>query len=209
MKPAIRYNALRTRAPRLPLAFRALAGALTAFLLIVAQADQCLAQGKRKIDRRKALEMLEYDSSLFMKKKDPLFAGMLSWYIPGLGHYYSEEYLKGTVFMVTEYGLMITAIVSFIDFDFSAGGGSGFQMRLDSSEANLGAFKIPRRTIFWGTMVIVGIMHLYSVSDAVLSARSYNERLEKKRIRWKEKYPDIDFSYDGKKDLYIGFRTEF
>lgn len=188
---------------------RAIAAVLAAFFLFFALDDECLAQQRGKADRRKALETLEYDPSLFMKKKDPFFAGILSWYIPGLGHYYSEEYLKGTVFLVTEYALAITAIVSFVNFDFSAGGGSGFQIKLDSSDADLGAFRIPRRTIFWGTMVIVGIMHIYSVSDAVLSARSYNERLEQKRIRWKEKYPDIDFSYDGGKDFHIGFRTRF
>ncbi|HDP79367.1 MAG TPA: hypothetical protein ENN21_00835, partial [Spirochaetes bacterium] len=36
-----------------------------------------------------AMELPEYDSVFFIKKKDPILAGMLSWYMPGLGQYYS------------------------------------------------------------------------------------------------------------------------
>jgi hypothetical protein len=44
-------------------------------------------------------EELDYNNVFFMKKRDPIFAGMLSWYVPGLGQYYSGQYVKARSFL--------------------------------------------------------------------------------------------------------------
>jgi hypothetical protein len=141
-----------------------------------------------------------------MKKKDPVFAGMLSYYMPGLGQYYSQQYVKGTVFLVTEYTLLIGGIFYFMNFDFAAGGSSGFNLKVDAKRTDLGVVETSRRNVFFGILGAVAVIHVYNISDAVLSARRYNRRLDQKRNELKKKYPDLEFSFDGKKVLYIGIQ---
>lgn len=154
-------------------------------------------------------EVLEYNNVLLAKKKDPIFAGMLSWYIPGLGQYYSGEIWKGTAFLVTEYTLVIAAFFYFVNIDFSAGNKSGFNIRIDAKRTDLGLVSTSRRNIFYGIMGIVLVIHLFNISDAVMSARKFNMLLDEKRMQFNEKYPSLDLSYDGKNGVYLGMQRAF
>ncbi len=155
------------------------------------------------------MELMEYDNVFFTKKKDPVLGGMLSWYMPGLGQYYSEQYIKGTVFLVTEYALLIGGIFYFMNFDFAAGGSSGFNLKVDAKRTDLGVVETSRRNVFYGIMGAVAVIHLYNVSDAVVSARRFNRRLDQKRNEMKRKYPNLEFSLGDRKVMYIGIQNRF
>ncbi len=149
---------------------------------------------------------LDYNNVFFLKKRDPIFAGMLSWYVPGLGQYYSGQYVKGTVFLVTEYSIVIGALFYFMNFDFSAGSGSGVSLKVDARRTDLGVVETSRRNVFIGLMAVAGVLHLYNVSDAVMSARDFNQSLDRRRQRMREKYPEINFDYEQGKGVSIGIR---
>ncbi|TAL30954.1 MAG: hypothetical protein EPN93_18980 [Spirochaetes bacterium] len=174
---------------------------LSIFIMSAVNANaQVAAPGGEK---KPSIEGLEYDSILFSKKLDPIFAGMLSWYMPGLGQYYSAEYTKGTIFLVTEYTLVFGAIFYYLNIDFAAGTGSGFNLRVDAKRTDLGVVETSRRNVFFGLIGIAVGLHLYNMYDAVMSARGYNTRLEKSRIQYREIYPKLDFGSDGK-SLFLG-----
>lgn len=167
------------------------------------------AAPKKAPAKEKEWEGLKYDRAFFAVKKDPLFAGMLSWYMPGLGQYYSEEYVKGTVFLVTEYTMVITSIFYFLNFDFSAGGGSGFKINVDAKRTNLGVISTSRKNIFYGVLTVLFLVHLYNVSDAVKSAKKFNADLEEERIKLRQTYPGMKMGREETRDLYFGFGRSF
>jgi len=161
-----------------------------------------------KARREEILRSLEYNRYFFERKRDPVFAGILSWYVPGLGQYYSGEIWKGTAFLVSEYTLTLCAIFYFLNFDFNAGGGTGFKISVDAKRTDLGVVETSRRNIFLGMLAGVFVLHLYNVSDAVQSARSFNIELEEKRQKLKKDYPFLYTAEDleGKRSVYIGFQ---
>jgi hypothetical protein len=61
--------------------------------------------------------------SISKEKKDPILAGALSWYVPGLGQIYSGAYLKGIAFFVVEESLFIGTLLSFFELQLDVTGG--------------------------------------------------------------------------------------
>lgn len=172
-----------------------------------AQAGAPVRRPARADEQKKQFyDELDYNNVFFLKKRDPIFAGMLSWYVPGLGQYYSGQYVKGTVFLVTEYSIVIGALFYFLNFDFSAGSGSGLSLKVDARRTDLGVVETSRKNVFIGLMAMAGVIHLYNVSDAVLSARDFNQSLERRRQRMREKYPEINFDYEQGKGVSIGIQ---
>lgn len=153
-----------------------------------------------------AIDDIEYSPYFFERRRDPIFAGFLSWYVPGLGQYYSGRIWKGTAFLVTEYTLLFCAIFYFLDFDFSAGNGSGFQIHADAKRTDLGVVETSRRNVFIGMLSVVFMIHLYNVSDAVQSAKDFNRELEIKRRELQRRYPSIYTGYNETRSVYIGFQ---
>jgi len=47
------------------------------------------------------------DNDYAKSRKDPILAGALSWYVPGLGQMYSGAFLKGAAFFVIEEALAL------------------------------------------------------------------------------------------------------
>ncbi len=181
---------------------------LAVLLCVLVNMTAWAAERKPPVQKENTEVMPEYDSVFFIKKKDPILAGMLSWYMPGLGQYYSGEFFKGTLFLVTEYTLAITAIFYFLNFDFAAGGSSGFNLRVDAKRTDLGVVETSRRNVFYGMLVLVGILHIYNISDAVISAGKFNERLERRRERFRQRYPKLEFGYEERKGIYVGLQTK-
>ena len=56
------------------------------------------------------------------RKKDPIFAGALSWYMPGLGQMYAGDLVKGGVFFVIEEALLIGTVLSFAELKLDVTG---------------------------------------------------------------------------------------
>jgi TM2 domain-containing membrane protein YozV len=155
------------------------------------------------------LKNLEYNSAFFERKRDPILAGILSWYVPGLGQFYSGKIWKGTAFLVTEYSLTIGAIFYFLNFDFSAGGKTGFKVNVDAKRTDLGVVETSRRNVFYGIMSLVAVIHLYNISDAVSSARAFNGELEIERRRLHKAYPFIYTGSEEKRSIYLGMQSHF
>jgi hypothetical protein len=184
--------------------------ALSAEKVKKTEKDQKTIEKAKKSEKdQSTLENLEYDRYFFEKKKDPIFAGILSWYVPGLGQYYSGEIIKGTTFLVVEYGLIIGAVFYFLNFDFAAGSGSGFNIKVDAKRTDLGFVETSRRNVFIGIMAIVFGIHLYNISDAVKSARNANVEMEKRRIKLKELYPFLDISCNDGRRMNVGLEIRF
>lgn len=210
----MKYRMTMPLLARRPLSRRTAVVVMVALLLVGGTAGAAAAQAKapakvpaKAAQQRSGLyEEIDYNNVFFLKKRDPIFAGMLSWYVPGLGQFYSAEYVKGTVFLVTEYSIVIGALFYFLNFDFSAGGGSGLSLKVDARRTDLGVVETSRRNVFIGLMAAAGLLHLYNVSDAVLSARDFNQSLDRRRQQMREKYPEINFDYERGQGVSIGIR---
>lgn len=210
----LKYRITMVPPPGVILPLKIAAIALVAAILVIWTAEAAPAQARfpqkppaRAADQKSGFyDELDYNNVFFMKKRDPIFAGMLSWYVPGLGQYYSGQYVKGTVFLVTEYSIVIGALFYFMNFDFSAGGDSGLSLKVDARRTDLGVVETSRRNVFIGLMATAGLLHLYNVSDAVMSARDYNRSLDRRRQQMREKYPEINFDYEKGKGVSIGIR---
>jgi hypothetical protein len=148
-------------------------------------------------------DILKYEKALFDKKKDPIFSGMMSWYMPGLGQYYCGRVVKGTAFLVTEYALFLGAIFYFLDFDFAAGGSSGFNVGIDAKRTDIGVVETSRKNVFIALMSLVAVIHVVNVSDAYYSAKDFNRQLEEERNRLRSKYPNIRIGFENKRGVYI------
>ncbi len=146
---------------------------------------------------------------LFEKKKDPLFAGILSFYMPGLGQFYSDEKLKGAIFLVTEYTIVIGSLFYFLDFNFKAGSDSGFNLEIDAKRTDLGVISTKRKNLFYTTLATLSVIHVYNIIDAVKSAGSFNASLQEKRQELIKKYPKLNFGYNTKGGMYFGLSSPF
>ncbi len=107
-------------------------------------------------------------------RKDPILAGALSWYVPGLGQFYSGAFLKGAAFLIVEEGLLITTIISVAELELSVSSGVSLGLNItakDDTNRN-------ERTlaIVMGSALVV--VHFVNIIDAVNSARNFNRRQE-------------------------------
>ncbi len=106
-------------------------------------------------------------------KKDPIFAGALSWYMPGLGQMYAGNLVKGGVFFVIEEALLVGTVLSFAELKLDVTGDIdiGFNIKSkdnpDRNEQKVG--------IILG-VVFIGV-HFFNIIDAVNTTRTYNRSL--------------------------------
>jgi len=131
-------------------------------------------------------------------RKDPILAGALSWYVPGLGQLYAGALVKGAVFFVIEEALLISTVLTFATLKLDVTGDIDIGLNIKSkSETN----KSERRTgIILGVSFIT--VHFINVIDAVNTTRKYN-RSHQMRVY-------TDFHYDINRDVYeFGFKKPF
>ncbi len=131
-------------------------------------------------------------------RKDPILAGALSWYVPGLGQLYAGALLKGAVFFVIEEALLISTVLTFAKLKLDVTGDIDIGLNIKSkSETN----KSERRTgIILGVSFIT--VHFFNVIDAVNTTRKYN-RSHQMRVY-------TDFHYGINRDVYeFGFKKPF
>ncbi|MEJ5361542.1 MAG: hypothetical protein WHV26_05715 [Spirochaetota bacterium] len=168
------------------------------------------AQTKKKEVSPQELSLTDDEIKvLFEKKKDPLFAGILSFYMPGLGQFYSDEKLKGALFLVTEYTIVIGSLFYFLDFNFKAGSDSGFNLGIDAKRTDLGVISTKRKYLFYATVGTLSLIHIYNIIDAVQSAGSFNTSLQQKRQELIKKYPQINLGYNSDGGMYFGLSSGF
>jgi len=129
---------------------------LVAFLVLVSLLVPALSFGEEELKLR----------------KDPILAGALSWYVPGLGQFYAGAIFKGATFMVVEYALLYSTIISIAEVELGLSGGISLGLKISSKRG--GATTSERTTaIVLGTTLI--IIHFVNIIDAVNTTRKYNE----------------------------------
>ncbi len=114
----------------------------------------------------------------YYNRKDPLLSGVLSWYMPGLGQFYCEKYVKGSIFWLIENTLFISTILTVADINFSVNKDIGFQFSIKPKET------ISRKEETIGITLAVSfvLFHIYNVIDAVQTAKNVNsDNAEKMR----------------------------
>lgn len=86
-------------------------------------------------------------------RKDPRLAGALSVFVPGLGHMYAGETLKGAVLS----GIFVGSIVAVIG-------------------ADIGQTNASITPAAWGAITLLGGVYLYALIDAPFAAHRANAR---------------------------------
>ncbi len=105
-------------------------------------------------------------------RKDPILAGALSWYVPGLGQFYAGAFVKGAIFWVVEETLLVSTILTLAELELNVTGDIGLGLNIKSKE---NPAKGERRTaLVLGTSLIV--LHFINVVDAVNTTRNYNKK---------------------------------
>ena len=114
----------------------------------------------------------------FKLKKNPFFAGSLSWYYPGMGQVYNGEFLKGGLFATAEYLLLYFAINRVSDISFKLQEGIIVNENPVITQGD--------RNISIGLFTLTGILHIYNIYDSINGSLKHNlkysDRLKGERI---------------------------
>lgn len=104
-------------------------------------------------------------------EKDPFIAGLLSWFMMGMGQIYAHEYTKGSIFIAANLvsKLSLVLLISHINTKYSPGGNEIINIDWKSFDSNTKFLVIGYFATSFG-------LRVYNVVDAVKSAREYNER---------------------------------
>ena len=131
-------------------------------------------------------------------KKDPIFAGALSWYVPGLGQIYSEAYIKGALFWIVEESLIVGTIMSFANLKLDITRAFDLGVVIKSKETSSTSDK--RTAILLGVSLIT--VHFFNVVDAVSTSLRYNRNVE-------DNY-SVKFNYNfGQDEFILGAKMRF
>jgi TM2 domain-containing membrane protein YozV len=108
------------------------------------------------------------------QRKDPILAGALSWYVPGLGQMYSGAILKGAVFFAVEEALLVSTILTFAEIKLDVTGNLGLGINI-KSKSNPDR-EDQRKALIFGVSLVA--IHFINVIDAVNTTRKYNHERE-------------------------------
>jgi TM2 domain-containing membrane protein YozV len=108
------------------------------------------------------------------RRKDPILAGALSWYVPGLGQMYSGAILKGAAFFVVEETLLVSTVLTFAEIKLDVTGNVGLGINI-KSKSDPDSEDRQKAVILGITLLAV---HFINVIDAVNTTRKHNRELE-------------------------------
>ncbi len=108
-----------------------------------------------------------------IKRQDPFLAGVLSWYMAGLGQIYAGEYFKGAVFWCIDYTLYISAILTVADINFSSNKDIGFQINIKPKKD----ISTKQKTIAISLAAGYVLFHIYNVIDAIKTVKRNNLKI--------------------------------
>jgi TM2 domain-containing membrane protein YozV len=162
---------------------------------------------KTSIDEEK-LRKIEEEFDL--QKKDPLLAGVLSYYTPGLGQLYAEAPLKGAIYFVLDSSLLLAAVFSIADLDLVANSDTGLNIGIHLKKNELG--EIPDSNI--RIAAAFGIMwfcfRVWNIVDALETTKDLNMQIYK-RIEIQYNAQSYKLQEERKNDErhYLTFQTRF
>jgi len=101
------------------------------------------------------------------ERKDPFIAGVLSWSWSGLGQFYTQNYKKGSAFLLAD--LAEKGVLVYMLFHISE--------KYSNSDQDVNWSDISRKdqTIVVGLLFSIFLTRVFSVVDAVDSAHEYNK----------------------------------
>ncbi len=102
--------------------------------------------------------------------KDPFIAGLLSWFMMGIGQFYCKEYTKGSIFIAADLAdkTSLILLISYINNRYSQGDQTIYM--------NWSAFDPGTKVLIISYFTVKFGVKIYSVIDAVQSAHKYNSR---------------------------------
>ncbi|HDS09477.1 MAG TPA: hypothetical protein ENN73_04550, partial [Firmicutes bacterium] len=123
-------------------------------------------------------------------KKDPILASSISWYIPGGGQFYSGKYLKGSIFLITEAGLFVTALGLVSNYSYDIGNGFLVDAKRDVS--------LKDKQLAWGLGTLLLGIHVYNIVDAYKTAKNFNHSIDSELQK-----NQLQYMYSERKDPFI------
>jgi TM2 domain-containing membrane protein YozV len=102
--------------------------------------------------------------------KDPFIAGMLSWFMMGIGQFYCKEYTKGSIFIAADLvdKTSLILLISYIN--------SRYSQSDQTIYINWSAFDPGTKVLIISYFTVKFGVKFYSVIDAIQSANKYNSR---------------------------------
>lgn len=107
--------------------------------------------------------------------RDPFIAGLLSWFMMGIGQIYCREYTKGSIFIAADLAdkASLILLVSYINNKYSQSD--------ETIYVNWGAFEPGTKVLIISYFTIKFGLRFYNVIDAIQSAKEYNQRYMSQR----------------------------
>jgi TM2 domain-containing membrane protein YozV len=117
-------------------------------------------------------------------RKDPILAGALSWYVPGLGQFYGGAIFKGATFMVVEYALLYSLLITVAEVEVGVSGGISLGINISAKSGSLSSSEQTTAILLGTTLVVV---HFLNIIDAVNTAQQFNQAQDRL-------HPDIGYN---------------
>jgi hypothetical protein len=132
------------------------------------------------------------------ERKDPILAGALSYYMPGLGQFYGGAYLKGAAFWVLEQTLLVSTLLTIAEVELSVSGDISLGLNIKAKDET--SRKQRKTAIILGSTLAV--VHFINIIDAVNTCRNYNLQRAEGMF--------ADFRYDEELRTYnLELKTRF
>lgn len=136
----------------------------------------------------------ENQAQSYPMQKDPFIAGLLSWFMMGVGQIYVQEYTKGSLFIAANFvdKASLILLISYINNKYAPGTG-------ESIYINWQAFTPGTKFLIISYFGVSRGLKFYNVIDAFRSAQKYNERYltqkDKKGLSFNMYQDKVSLSY--------------
>lgn len=114
------------------------------------------------------------------RRVDPILAGILSLHTGGLGQFYCEDYLKGTIIWLVDNAIFLTTIFLIADMNFSISKDAGIQFSINLKRRE----EIKTEVFYTFLGLSLGFIgfRIFSMIDAANTAIEKNKRFCMRRI---------------------------
>jgi hypothetical protein len=137
-------------------------------------------------------------SPFYPKEKDPFIAGLLSWFMMGVGQIYVQEYTKGSLFIAADLvdKASLILLISHINKKYSSTEDGLIAVNWRDINTGTRALIVSYISVHFG-------LRLFCVIDAYKSAQNYNSR-------YFTKENNKGFSLDiSKESISLGYSMQF
>jgi TM2 domain-containing membrane protein YozV len=111
-----------------------------------------------------------------LRYKDPILAGALSWYVPGLGQIYAGSIFRGVTFMAVEFALLYGTIISLAEIELGVTGGFTLGIKITGKGSEVSSAERNTAIVLGTTLIVV---HFINVVDAVNTTRRFNSNVDR------------------------------